>query len=138
MLDNFFEYVQGELPYRSLQFVYETHDVDYFQPATTVNYPNTEKFTRITEFKHILPVEVKKTVIVKEFPQDFDKNDPERNVPYYPVFNQENAERYSKYRELLRDYPQILAIGRLAEYRYYNMDQVVGSSLALVNKILDK
>ena len=76
MLDALFDYVHGELPYRSLQFVYERHQTEFYQPATTVNYPNEELYTRITEFKNIIPVVSDYTVIVKEYPQDFDRQDP--------------------------------------------------------------
>ncbi|QJR82881.1 UDP-galactopyranose mutase [Alteromonas pelagimontana] len=128
-LDALFNYVHGELPYRSLQFVYEEHSEDFYQPVTTVNYPNEHAFTRITEFKHILPVDTVTTTIVKEFPQDFDRHDPKRNVPYYPVFNDDNQNRYNDYRALLQAFPTLTVLGRLADYRYYNMDDAVANAL---------
>lgn len=135
MLDALFDYVSGELPYRSLKFEYETLPVDYFQPATTVNYPNEEAFTRITEFKHILPVESKHTTIVKEYPQDFDRLDPEKNVPYYPVFTDDNRLSHQRYLQLCAQFPNLHVLGRLADYKYYNMDDAIANALAMFERI---
>lgn len=137
MLDALFDFVEGELPYRSLQFKYETFNTEFFQPVTTVNYPNEEAFTRITEFKHILPVDTQKTVIVKEYPQDFDRNDPERNVPYYPVFNEKNMAAYDKYRELIAPFDNLTVLGRLADYKYYNMDDAVHRALEVFSELYE-
>ncbi|MCD1599735.1 UDP-galactopyranose mutase [Rheinheimera aquimaris] len=129
MLDQLFDYQFGELPYRSLQFVFRQLDFPYFQTATTVNYPNAPDFTRITEFKHILAESSDRTTIVTEYPQDYDKNDPERNIPYYPVFTADNQQRFEKYKELSAQYPQLIPLGRLAEYKYFNMDDAVANAL---------
>ncbi len=135
MLDALFDYVHGELPYRSLQFVYERHEQGFFQPATTVNYPNEERFTRITEFKHIVPVETDNTVIVKEYPQDFDRHDPEKNVPYYPVFNQSNRQAHATYQALTQQFSNLVVLGRLADYKYYNMDDAVNNALSCFERV---
>ncbi|MEP4298522.1 MAG: UDP-galactopyranose mutase, partial [Paraglaciecola sp.] len=82
MLDQLFNYVEGELPYRSLQFDFQTLKQSEFQPATTVNHPNEHVYTRITEFKHILKQQTSHTTIVKEYPQQYDRNDESKNVPY--------------------------------------------------------
>lgn len=135
MLDQLFAYQFGELPYRSLQFVFRQLDCPYFQPATTVNYPNAPDFTRITEFKHILAEPSDSTTIVTEYPQDYDKNDPERNIPYYPVFTADNQQRFEKYKMLSAQYPQLIPLGRLAEYKYFNMDDAVANALKIFSEI---
>lgn len=133
MLDQLFAFEDGELPYRSLQFDFQTLNQDQFQPTTTVNYPNEHAFTRITEFKHILKDKSDKTTIVKEYPQDYDRHDEAKNVPYYPVFNQQNQQRYDAYRDKLKNFPNIIALGRLADYQYYNMDDAVAIALEIFN-----
>lgn len=134
MLDALFDYMQGELPYRSLQFNFQTVKTCQYQPQTTVNYPNEHAYTRITEFKHILPVESDYTTIVTEYPQDFDRHDPEKNVPYYPVFNQTNQRAYDGYRSLADKFDNLHVLGRLADYKYYNMDDAVANALALFER----
>lgn len=129
MLDQLFDYQFGELPYRSLQFVFKQLDYPYFQTATTVNYPNAPDLTRITEFKHILGEQGNSTTIVTEYPQDYDKNDPQKNIPYYPVFTDDNQRKFEQYKVLAAQYPQLIPLGRLAEYKYFNMDDAVGNAL---------
>jgi len=126
MIDELFEYKFGELPYRSLDLKFETLEIEYFQEVATVNYPNNYDFTRITEFKHIHPIKVNKTVILKEYPKDYN---PEKDIPYYPVFTKENRELYYKYKELAEKFENLILVGRLAEYRYYDMDDVVKRAL---------
>ncbi|HEX4772020.1 MAG TPA: UDP-galactopyranose mutase [Bryobacteraceae bacterium] len=123
-VDEYFDYCYGKLPYRSLRFQHETKDVERFQPVGVVNYPNEHAYTRITEFKHLTGQVHPKTSIVYEFPC----NDGD---PYYPVPRAENANTYSKYAELAKKSPGIHFVGRLATYRYYNMDQVVAQALTL-------
>ncbi|RDV25052.1 UDP-galactopyranose mutase [Alteromonas aestuariivivens] len=135
MLDGLFSYTHGELPYRSLKFVYERHKKAFYQPATTVNYPNEEAFTRITEFKHILPAESDYTVIVKEYPQNFVRHDPERDIPYYPIFNQKNTKSHDIYQGLVRQFPNMTVLGRLADYKYYNMDDAVDNALKCFDRL---
>jgi len=136
MLDELFGYCHGELPYRSLKFEFETLDYPYFQSNTTVNYPNESTFTRITEFKHILQEHSDRTVIVTEYPQEYDRQDQRKNIPYYPVFTAENQRRYDRYRSLATAYPQLTALGRLAEYRYLNMDDAVDNALSAADKLI--
>ncbi len=129
-LDSLFGFIDGELPYRSLRFDYETLPQREFQPTTTVNYPNEEAFTRITEFKHILPCHSRYTTIVREYPQQYDRTDPEADVPYYPVFTSENQRAYDHYRQMITHFPTLTVLGRLADYRYYNMDDAVANALS--------
>jgi UDP-galactopyranose mutase len=127
-VDAFFDYKFGPLPYRSLDFKFETLNRPVFQPAPVVNYPNEYDFTRITEFKYLTGQEHPKTTVVYEFPKA-------EGDPYYPVPRPENAELYRKYEELAKRVDDVHFVGRLATYRYYNMDQVVAQSLTLCAKI---
>jgi len=126
MIDELFDYKFGELPYRSVDMKFETIEKEYYQEAATVNYPNDYDFTRITEFKHIHSVETNKTVILKEYPQKFIKN---QNTPYYPIFTKENEDKYNKYLEYSKEFENIILLGRLAEYKYYDMDDIVKKAL---------
>lgn len=127
MIDELFEYKFGKLPYRTIDLKFETVEKEYFQEVTTVNYPNDYDYTRITEFKHIHPVESKKTTILKEYPREHKEND----VPYYPVFTSESRENYEKYKEYSKKFENIILVGRLAEYRYYDMDDIVKRALEI-------
>lgn len=131
MIDEFFGFPFGQLPYRSLQFSLDNFAKESYQEATTVNYPNDYNFTRITEFKKLTGQKADTTTVVKEFPQDFDRNDPLRNVPYYPFFKKENIEKYEKYKQHSLKFKNITFVGRLAEYRYYDMDDIVERALNL-------
>ena len=121
-VDEFFECCYGKLPYRSLEFQHETHDREVFQSAPVVNYPNDYAFTRITEFKYLTGQTHPKTSIVYEFPQA-------EGDPYYPIPKPENAAVYAQYQALAKSTPAVHFVGRLATYRYYNMDQVVAQAL---------
>ncbi|HEY0368528.1 MAG TPA: UDP-galactopyranose mutase [Chthoniobacterales bacterium] len=128
-IDEFFDYRYGKLPYRSLEFRHETHDVEVFQPAPVVNYPSYEiPHTRITEFKYLTGQKHDQTSIVYEYPRA-------EGDPYYPIPRPQNAELNAKYQALVNDTPGLYFVGRLAAYKYYNMDQVVGSALTLYKKI---
>lgn len=127
-VDQYFDYCYGELPYRSLEFRHETHPRAVFQPAPVVNYPNEYAYTRCTEFKYLTGQEHAQTGVVYEFPcADGD--------PYYPIPRADNASLYKKYHALAAETPNVHFVGRLATYRYYNMDQVVGQALTLFAKI---
>ena len=128
MIDEFFEYKFGALPYRSLDLKLEALERDCFQEAAVVNYPNDYDFTRITEFKHIHPVESKKTVILKEYPKAYQAG---KDIPYYPVFKEESKELYKKYRDLSDGFENLILAGRLADYRYYDMDDIVKRALGV-------
>jgi UDP-galactopyranose mutase len=127
-IDEFFDYRFGKLPYRSLVFQHETHETEVFQPVAVVNYPNEYAFTRITEFKHLTGQKHAKTSIVYEYPQD-------EGDPYYPIPRKENAARYALYNELAKQRPWVHFVGRLGTYKYYNMDQIVGQSLATYKRL---
>lgn len=129
LIDELFESRFGRLPYRSLDFQFEHHQVNQYQQTTTVNYPNDFDFTRITEFKHISKQNVPGTTIVKEFPQDFDRDDPKKDIPYYPIFTAENKAILDKYVDFANQFEQITLVGRLAENRYYDMDDIVERAL---------
>ncbi|MDQ3813139.1 MAG: UDP-galactopyranose mutase [Armatimonadota bacterium] len=127
-IDEFFDFRYGKLPYRSLEFKFETHDQEVFQPAPVVNYPNEHLYTRVTEFKYCTGQEHRKTTIVYEFPRA-------EGDPYYPVPRPENAELYKKYQALMEKTDGTWFVGRLATYKYYNMDQVTAQALTLYSKI---
>jgi len=130
-VDEFFDMRYGKLPYRSLEFKHETHNKSVFQPAPVVNYPNEHLYTRITEFKYLTGQEHSKTSIVYEFPRA-------EGDPYYPVPRPENAEIYKKYKALADATSGVHFVGRLATYKYYNMDQCVAQALTVYNQISAK
>ena len=127
-IDSYFNYCYGRLPYRSIEFRFETHETEFFQSTGTINYPNEHPYTRITEFKYLTGQRHHKTSIVYEYPQA-------EGDPYYPIPRPENAEIYKKYLGLANTMTNTYFTGRLATYRYYNMDQVVAQSLSLFEKI---
>jgi UDP-galactopyranose mutase len=128
-VDEYFDYCYGKLPYRSLEFKFETIDKEVFQPTGTINYPNEQLYTRITDFKYLTGQVHPKTAIVYEFPKA-------EGDPYYPVPRPENAELYKKYQQLATTMTNTYFVGRLATYKYYNMDQVVAQSLTLFKKLV--
>ncbi len=125
-IDELFDYKFGELPYRSVDMKFETIEKEYYQEKATVNYPNNYDFTRITEFKHIHPVNSEKTTILKEYPQEYKIG---QNTPYYPIFTEENQENYNNYLEYSIEFKNLVLVGRLAEYKYYDMDDIVKRAL---------
>lgn len=127
-IDDFFGHRFGPLPYRSLEFRFDTHDTARFQPGAVVNYPNEHAYTRCTEFKYLTGQRHPKTTVVYEYPRD-------EGDPYYPVPRPRNAELYRKYKALADATPDVHFVGRLATYRYYNMDQVVAQALSLVAQL---
>jgi UDP-galactopyranose mutase len=128
-IDSYFDYCYGKLPYRSLEFKFETIDAEYFQSTGTINYPNEQLYTRITDFKYLTGQKHSKTAIVYEYPRA-------EGDPYYPVPRPENAEIYKKYQNLAATITNTYFVGRLATYKYYNMDQVVAQSLTTYKKIV--
>ena len=125
-IDEYYDHCFGHLPYRSLRFEPETLKQEFFQPAMQVNYPNEQDFTRIVEIKHATGQKLPSTTIVREYPQDFG---PGRE-PYYPIPAPDARALYSKYAERAALEKDVTFVGRLATYRYYNMDQIVGMALA--------
>ena len=127
-VDEFFGHRFGKLPYRSLRFDHRTLGQEQFQPVAVVNYPMSEDYTRITEYKHLTGQKHPKTSITYEYPQA-------EGDAYYPIPRPENAELYKRYEALAMSMPDVWFVGRLATYRYYNMDQVVGQALATFRRI---
>lgn len=131
-IDEFFDYSYGRLPYRSLRFGLKYFDKEFFQETAQVNYPNDNDFTRITEFKYFSDVKSAQTVVAYEYPEEYA---PGQNEPYYPVPMEENQELFTKYSsEAGKISDKVLFTGRLADYKYYNMDQTVGMALMLFEK----
>jgi UDP-galactopyranose mutase len=129
-IDAYFDYRFGHLPYRSLRFEHEhLADVEQFQETGTINYPNDHAYTRITEFKHLTGQQHAGTSIVREYPQA-------EGDPYYPVPRAENEALFKRYEELAKQEKNVTFVGRLAQYRYYNMDQVVGAALATAKRLI--
>ena len=128
-IDQYFDYRYGPLPYRSLKFRHQTVSTRRHQPAAVVNYPSEAvPYTRITEYKYLTGQRHDKTAITYEYPCA-------QGDPYYPVPRPQNAQLYRRYQELADAVPEVLFVGRLATYRYYNMDQVVAQALSAYARI---
>ncbi|MET0465753.1 MAG: UDP-galactopyranose mutase [Chitinophagaceae bacterium] len=127
-IDYFFDYCYGKLPYRSIEFIFDTINEENHQPTGTVNYPNDQPYTRVTEFKYLTGQQHRQTTIVYEHPKA-------EGDPYYPVPRPENSILYSRYKDLADKLTKVHFTGRLATYKYYNMDQVVAQSLKLFKKL---
>ena len=133
-VDDLFERRFGRLPYRTLDFVFETHPVEWYQTHGTVNYTVDQDYTRITEFKHLTGQELqKKTTIVKEYSKEYTGEDGQ--IPYYAVINPESRALYARYADLAGAYQNLHLLGRLAEYQYYNMDAIVARALDLADTL---
>ncbi|WP_231639438.1 UDP-galactopyranose mutase [Sphingomonas profundi] len=131
-VDEYFDHRFGRLPYRSLEFRHETIDRETFQPVAVVNYPSPDiAHTRITEYKHLTGQTAPRTSISYEYPRD-------EGDPYYPIPRAENQLLYRRYEALADALPDVSFVGRLATYRYYNMDQVVGQALATYRRLSEK
>jgi UDP-galactopyranose mutase len=131
-VDEYYDHRFGELPYRSLRFKHETLAQEWFQKTATVNYPLEDTpFTRITEYKHLTGQSHPKTSITYEFPTA-------EGDPYYPIPRAENQALYKRYEALTTQRHDVSFVGRLATYKYYNMDQVVGQALATWRKLSDR
>ncbi len=129
-VDEYFDYCYGKLPYRSLDFKHETLDKEQHLPVAVVNFPNEHAYTRITEFKQLTGQEHAKTSVVYEYPCA-------EGDPYYPIPKPECTALYNKYKALADSQRGVYFVGRLATYKYYNMDQVVGQALATFDKITE-
>jgi len=128
-VDEFFDYRYGKLPYRSLEFDFQTVDREWVQPVAVINYPNEHLYTRVTEFKHLTGQEHPKSTLVYEYPRS-------EGDPYYPIPRPENTEIYKKYHALAEAAQDVHFVGRLATYKYYNMDQVVAQALTVYARIV--
>ena len=136
-VDELFAFRYGRLPYRTLDFVSETLPVDQYQPAATVNYTVDQPYTRITEYKQLTgQVFPGRTSIMKEFSRAYTGAAGE--IPYYAVISPENNALYSRYEALAATFPRLHLLGRLAEYKYYNMDAIVARALALCDRLLEE
>ncbi|MCI5773982.1 MAG: UDP-galactopyranose mutase [Erysipelotrichaceae bacterium] len=140
-VDELLDYRLGDLPYRSLRFDVQSHKGQY-QQATTINYPTPQEvngFTRITEYKLMMESYPEdKTTIAVEYPLAYDRHAKEGNIPYYPIFTEDNQSKYEKYCDLLAGIDNLYLLGRLAEYKYYNMDAIVEKALDLFEMIKTK
>ncbi|PZR34496.1 MAG: UDP-galactopyranose mutase [Caulobacter segnis] len=131
-IDDYFDGRYGPLPYRSLKFRHETHDQEWFQSVGTVNYPAEDvPYTRISEYKHMTGQTHRKTTITYEYPSAVGD-------PYYPIPRPENQALYKRYEALALAEHGVTFVGRLASYRYYNMDQVVGQALATFRRLAER
>ncbi len=136
MIDELFSDKFGQLPYRSIRLDFETIDQEYYQDHAVINYPNEHKYTRITEFKHIHPAHTQKTTILREYPQTYVRDS---NTPYYPMFTNENQKQYEQYAKYSSSISNLILVGRLAEYKYYDMDDIVKRALEIFeNEIKDE
>ena len=133
--DELLGYKYGPLPYRSLDLKFENLEMNYYQPSSVVNYPNEEKYTRITEFKYLTNEQKDgKTTILKEYPLTYNHED-KSIIPYYVIANKKNLELYNRYLHDIKKISNLYLCGRLAEYKYYNMDAVIEAALNLYKKI---
>ena len=131
-IDEFFDFRFGKLPYRSLEFKHVSLEQEQFQSVATVNYPSEDvPYTRITEYKHLTGQEAPNTSITYEYPRA-------EGDPYYPVPRPENEALFKRYEALADSTEGVIFVGRLATYRYYNMDQVVGQALATYRRHMEK
>ncbi len=131
-IDEYFDFRFGKLPYRSLEFKHVSLEQERFQPVATVNYPSEDvPYTRITEYKFLTGQEAPNTSITYEYPRA-------EGDPYYPVPRAENEALFKRYKALADETTDVTFVGRLATYRYYNMDQVVGQALATYRRHIEK
>jgi UDP-galactopyranose mutase len=127
-VDEFFDYRFGRLPYRSLAFEHVTVDKEWVQPVAVINHPQQNAYTRVTEYKHLTGQQHPRSSLTYEYPSA-------TGDPYYPIPMEKNAELYRRYEALARATQDVWFVGRLATYKYYNMDQVVGQALATFQRI---
>ena len=134
-IDEFFNYELGELPYRSLTFDIQEINTSQFQPVAVVSYPMNYHFTRICEHKHFSNTPSKKTVLSYEYPSAFKRGVNER---YYPIPQEENQHLYARYIQKAKNFRNIHFLGRLGDYKYYNMDQTINRALTFFEDLYGK
>jgi len=132
-VDELFGCRYGRLPYRSLEFEFEYLKKDEYQPKAVVNYTVSEEYTRITEFKKLTGQKAEGTTIMREYPTAYTGENGQ--IPYYSIVNEENNRLYEKYRQLAQNYKNMHLLGRLAEYKYYNIDAIVAHALETARSI---
>ncbi len=137
-IDELFDHKYGPLLWRALRFEFETLPQTKFQPVAVVNYPNTNKFTRITEFKHLTGQNAEgRTTIAREYPLDYchERAEDRGQEPAYPILCKESSTLFDKYFEESKKYPNLHLVGRLAEYRYYDMNDIILRALEVSEEI---
>lgn len=132
-IDELFDCKYGRLPYRTLRFDMSYLDKEEYQPKAVINYTVSEDFTRITEFKKLTGQKSKGTTIMKEYPMEYTGGQDE--IPYYAIANEENHRMYNRYTDIVKQYNNFYLLGRLAEYKYYNIDGIVEKALNLVKEL---
>ena len=132
-LDELFGCIHGRLPYRSLRFEWKYEDIDSLQDAPVVAYPKDPGFTRISEYKKLPPQNVKGSTYALEYPLPYKEG--EKMEPYYPVLTQDSQEQYAKYKALADKIPNLICCGRLADFKYYNMDQALDRALSVCEEL---
>ncbi len=133
-IDELMDYENGPLPYRSVHFRMETYDREHYQSNSVVNYPNNYDFTRIHEYKYYLNDKSERTVIAKEFSEDFI---PGKNERFYPIPKGENIILYNKYLDAAKKrYPNMVFLGRLGDYKYYDMDKAVARAMEVCKGLI--
>lgn len=133
-LDEMLDYKYGILPYRSLKLKYERYAMNYYQTKPVVNYPNSEMYTRITEFKYLTGQQLDNaTTILKEYPCEYY---PEENIPFYPIVNGKSYSKYEIYKKYFEKFSRLYLCGRLAEYKYYDMNSVILQAMKVADQIV--
>lgn len=132
-IDELFRCCFGRLPYRSLRFASEYYEIDSWQPKAVINYTVSEEYTRITEFKKLTGQQCDGTVIMREYPMSYMAQPGQ--IPYYAIINEENNRLYEKYRQQAGKYSNLYLLGRLAEYKYYNIDAIVEKAMEMAERI---
>jgi UDP-galactopyranose mutase len=132
-IDELFDYSEGKLPYRSLRFDFEHYQQAYYQTKGVVNYTVDQDYTRITEFKYLTGQDIDSTTIIKEYPLKY--TDPKTQVPYYAILSEENKAIHQRYVDKVKSYHNFYLLGRLAEYKYYNIDGIVLEALKLSKQL---
>ena len=133
-IDELFDLRYGRLPYRTLTFEFEYHNTDSYQPAAVVNYTVDEDYTRITEYKKLTGQKAEGTTIMKEYPHSYTGKEGE--IPYYAIINDKNMEIYNRYKNDVSKYKNFHLLGRLAEYKYYNIDGIIEKALVLAKELI--
>lgn len=135
-IDELFKYQFEKLPYRSLKFEFKYENIDSYQEMPVVAYPQAPDYTRITEYKKLPAQNVKGTTYAVEYPVKYDKENG--NEPYYPILTDDSKHKYEQYLELSKQYKNLYLCGRLAEFKYYNMDQVIERALNVSEEIIKR
>ena len=133
-IDELFDCKLGQLPYRSLDFKFEHYDQEFYQSKGVVNYTVSEDYTRITEFKYLTGQVADTTTIIKEYPKKY--TDPKTQVPYYAILSDVNKQLHQKYVDLVKPFNNFYLLGRLAQYKYYNIDGIVLEALKFIGELL--